>query len=649
MKRYIWILFLFLFPVLLFCQKKDLSEEIISIAEELTLEESNPEAVNMYLEQLHELSENPVNINSADESEISRLFFLSDFQVKALADYITTSGKIVSVFEIASIPGFDRQTVEMIIPFIELSQKDTFITDNFRLHSTFLTNIIIKPGEKDTSCLGPSYKLLSKYKLTAGRFTGGFTLEKDPGEYLTDFLSGYLSYTGKGFIRRVIAGDFSARFGQGMNINTGIHTGLSLTAPGYFAARNEIRPYTSTDENNFFRGAAAQFSLKKAGITLFISHNKIDATTSAIDDSAMLIAERFYETGLHNTASLMLKKDAVTETSYGINLTYNFRYVKAGLCWSESRLSLPLIPEKKDPENLYAFSGTRCTLFSGYYSSLINRLLLYGEFSLNDLHNYAMVQGAALKPSDRLTVNFLFRNYTPGYSSFHSNGPGSNSSNNNVQGILGNFIFEAARHLFISAGCDISHSPWLKYRTSFPSLARRTEIKLQYNPLENLTFNLSYNIRYALVNDDHGSGIAGIEEIKSRTLKGQVKYGFNERVSFLTRIDYKVADPSGSDGMLFLQDVVYNFTQVPVTLWFRYCIFNTDDWNSRLYTYENDLLNCFSIPALSGKGTRSYMMLKWEFGNRAELRLKYALTSLTTDKYTTEDKDEFKLQFRIWF
>ncbi len=152
-----------------------------------------------------------------------------------------------------------------------------------------------------------------------------------------------------------------------------------------------------------------------------------------------------------------------------------------------------------------------------------------------------------------------------------------------------------------------------------------------------------------MLNDDRTQGIPQIEEKESRWLKGQVKYSPGERLSFMTRIDYKTVQSSGSTGMLFLQDMSYSFRQIPVTLWFRYCIFNTDDWDSRLYTYENDLLYSFSIPALSGRGTRSYFMVKWEIGNRAELRAKYSLTSLISDKNKSEEKDELKLQFRVWF
>ena len=80
------------FPI--HCQETRLSESIISIAEELASDDSDSEAVGIYIENLYELVENPVNINSADEDEISRLFFLSDFQVKVLADYIRQNGKL---------------------------------------------------------------------------------------------------------------------------------------------------------------------------------------------------------------------------------------------------------------------------------------------------------------------------------------------------------------------------------------------------------------------------------------------------------------------------------------------------------------------------------------------------------------------------
>jgi len=637
------------------CQNEKLSQTLINIAEDLASDESDPEAASLFIEQLQELSDNPAMINSEDQTEISRLFFLSDFQIKALKNHVRSSGKIVSVYELAGIPGFDRQDAEMIIPFISLDAGNGRNNDSVRIRNTLLSNLIFKPGDIDTASPGSPLKFLIKYRLTAGHLNGGFTIEKDPGEKfiagsppLPDFLSAHLAWYSGGILKKIIVGDFAARFGQGTNVNTGIRTGISLTASGFMVGRDEIKPYTSTDENNFFRGAGAEFAFRKIGLLLFCSRNLIDATiTSGV--SSISYIENLYLSGLHNSSSSLLKKDVLTEIAYGMNLTCNLRSVKTGLSWSENRFSLPFNSEKENPEKLFDFEGSRNRIVSAYYNSLINRILLYGEFSMNFTRNFAVIQGVTLRPSDRLSINFLYRNYTPGFATFHGKGPGSSSNTSNEKGLLGNFTFEAARYLFISAGCDISKHPWPGYRSSFPSLAKKEEIRIRYLPSEKITFDLSYYFRYSMYNKVETTGIASIEEIRSKTYRLQIKYSPNESISSSTRIDHKITEPSGSKGTLLSQDVIYRCRQIPLTLWFRYCIFSTRDWDSRLYIYENDLLHGFSIPALSGEGTRSYAMLKWEIGDYTEMRVKYSITSLIENGNEFQDSDEIKMQFRVWF
>jgi len=143
--------------------------------------------------------------------------------------------------------------------------------------------------------------------------------------------------------------------------------------------------------------------------------------------------------------------------------------------------------------------------------------------------------------------------------------------------------------------------------------------------------------------------LAGIKELTTRTFKAVFRYSPSGNLFISTRIDYKRADETGSHGMMLLQDLKYSFRQMPVTIWLRHSVFRTDDWDSRIYAFENDLLHSFSIPALSGDGSRSYIMAEWEIGDKAELRVKYGVTSTTDDSGLTEDKDEIKFQFRFWF
>ncbi len=298
-----------------FGQDEKISDIISSIAEELADDETDPEAAAIYSEKLYDLIEKPVMINNADESELSRLFFLTDFQVKALADYIHSTGKIISLYEIASVPGFDRDLTRMISPFISLDAEKRVNSEPVRLKTNLLTSFSARFPSAVTASPGPPWKSLTRYKFAAGRFSGGFTAEKDAGEKLLsgrpplpDFLSASIAWTGKGIVRKLIAGDIGARFGMGTSINTGLRTGLSLTQSGYLSGGDEIKSYTSTDENIFFRGAAAQFQIRKTGLSFIYSVNRIDATLDTAENGSDLFIETFQRSGLHNTASSTREK-----------------------------------------------------------------------------------------------------------------------------------------------------------------------------------------------------------------------------------------------------------------------------------------------------------------------------------------------------
>jgi hypothetical protein len=654
MSRFFLILLLINLPPFAFSQETKISERIIAIAEELAAEESDPASPELFAEWLFDLSEDPVSINSANEKEISRLFFLTDFQVKVLADYVRTSGRIVSLFEIANIPGFDRESARILIPFITLENRITGFSDSTRFRHTLLTSFVYKTTDPDTSLPGSPWKILSRYKLTAGAFAAGFTAEKDPGEKLfsgspclPDFLSAYLTYKGSGIIKRIVIGDYSARFGQGTNINTGIRTGLSLTTPGYLAGRSEIRQYTSTDENNFFRGAAAELSFRKIDLSVFFSINKIDATLNDTAGSPISSIKSFYKTGLHNSPGTISKKDAVRETSFGMNLSYNFKNMRTGIVLSETGFSLPVVPDLNSPSAIYDFTGRKNTLATIYYNSLVKRFILYGEFSVSGENKYAFVQGITFRPADRLNINILYRNYSPGYISFHGNGPSGSSVNRNEYGILGNFTFEAARFLFVSAGTDMRNFPWLRYRCSSPSLAKRHEIRIKYLPLQKLSFEALYNYRFSVVDGQDENRIPRLAETVTQSVRGSFRYSPSEYLTIISRADYKLVKPSESKGMMLLQDINFRFRRLPVSIWMRYSIYNTGGFESGIYAWENDLLNSFSIPVLYGNGNRVYMMASWKIEDRMELRIKYGTTATTVTGSRMKNTGDFKIQFRV--
>lgn len=636
-------------------QTEDLNEFIVTMAEELAGDESGTGSLEEFTDRLHELSGEPVAINSNDRGELERLFFLSDFQLKVIADYSSEYGPMKTVYEIANIPGFDRATAEMMAPFITFGEKTSAGGRYLSWRNSLLTSASLRSTDMEPGRLGSPWKLLSKYRFSASSLSGGITAEKDAGESLPragtlapDFTSAYISYSGTGMVRKIVAGDYGIRFGMGSALNTGISTGLSLTSPGYMSGRNEIRPHTSADEYNYFRGVAAEVGKGRLGLTTWFSDNLVDAGLDGAEAGQASGIKNIYTSGLHNTPSLVIKKDRLREINYGASVSYDLKNLRLGILWSETRFpdGEGITGSEEDP---YSFSGNLNRNFSFTYKTVTGNIIAFGEFTLNNGDSHALVQGVSLRPSGRLTVNLLYRNYSPGYTTFHGRAPGTGSQTKNEQGLTGNFTLEAARNLFVSAGYNVSHYPWMRYRTSFPSYSGAGEIRLRYEPSSSFQMELSANLKETVTNNNSLNIIPGQSVLTTITCKLLVKYIFSEKLSLVTRIYYRTALPGNRVGTVLSHDLICSIPSLPVRLWLRFSPFRTEDWDTRLYVYENDLLQSYSIPALSGSGCRNYAMVRWDATENIKLIMKYGATVPFNDDGDRVFRDDFRIQLSLKF
>ncbi|NNC82110.1 MAG: helix-hairpin-helix domain-containing protein, partial [Flavobacteriales bacterium] len=75
---------------------------------------------------------------------------------------------------------------------------------------------------------------------------------------------------------------------------------------------------------------------------------------------------------------------------------------------------------------------------------------------------------------------------------------------------------------------------------------------------------------------------------------------------------------------ILYQDLLFRRKDFPVDLTLRYALFDTEDFDARLYAYENDVLYFYSIPAYSGTGVRYYAVVRVRLGRDLDLYVKYA-------------------------
>ena len=72
----------------------------------------------------------PVNLNTADETELKELRLLNDLQISNFIIYRRLLGKVISLYELQAIPSWDVPVIRKLLPFITIhspATKDDFI------------------------------------------------------------------------------------------------------------------------------------------------------------------------------------------------------------------------------------------------------------------------------------------------------------------------------------------------------------------------------------------------------------------------------------------------------------------------------------------------------------------------------------------
>ncbi|HNE28629.1 MAG TPA: helix-hairpin-helix domain-containing protein, partial [Saprospiraceae bacterium] len=86
---------------------------------------------------------------------------------------------------------------------------------------------------------------------------------------------------------------------------------------------------------------------------------------------------------------------------------------------------------------------------------------------------------------------------------------------------------------------------------------------------------------------------------------------------------FRVEDQARSQGFMVYQEAVYRQLGFPLSAVFRFGIFDTDNFETRVFAYENDIFSAYSVPSFSGRGTRWYLNLNWRVANGLRLEARY--------------------------
>lgn len=624
-------------------------ERLTAWLEEIASYEGNEYMISDFTSEIGDLLAHPVMLNIGTEQEISRLFFLTWYQQQSLADYIRRMGSIVSVNEIAYLPGFDRELALLLEPFISLAGSSREVNSYNR--TRMAAGYIFSQSYIQEKAPGPPWKTYLRGETGNKRVRAGFTTEKDQGEPLVhngfapDFLSGYITLNSGGYIRNITAGDFRVRFGQGLTSWTGYQAGISALAPLQIKGKASISPYVSTNENNFFRGVGITAGKENHTILAYLSVNRIDATTETDQESGEEVIRSFYSAGLHNSETTLEKRDRVTASSAGISYSVNGKRLRTGVSATASRFSLP-VAGTGESYDLYDFSGTTNIALSADHSLSLNKTIIYGEAAWNPGGGFAIIQGAGFVPAPGSSLNIMYTNIMKGYNSFNGMAAGRETVNNFREMVTLSFSFEPAPHVTVATGLLRRRDNWYGQWGSPPLTTTRYESEVRYTPSERTALSLSLRNRELTQSSSAERGVREVSESRYTNLRINLSLKPTKTFTLHSRAEFIRSGDGKDHGYLLLQGCRYTLPSFPLTIIPRISVWSTSGYDARIYAWEDDLLYSNTITPFYNSGYRSYILFSAGESSRIIVRFRAGFTHMEVPGLSEQENTEFRVEIR---
>src|SRR5690606_10803766 len=280
------------------------------------------------------------------------------------------------------------------------------------------------------------------------------------------------------------------------------------------------------------------------------------------------------------------------------------------------------------------------------YGYTYRNLHFFGEAAMNNNQYLAFINGLMISTSGNVDMSFLYRNISKGYQTMYGSAFTENSMPTNEKGFFAGISIKANAAWKIDAYTDIFRFPWLKSRVDAPSNGSEYFVQVTYRPNKQLDMYSRYKVESKYINfNPRNFPMKPIVNIPKQSWRFQLSYKVTPEISLKTRTEMSWYDKRGeaaSEGFLLYMDFFYKPNMKPLSGSIRLQYFDTDDYNSRLYAYENDLLYNYAIPVFYEKGYRYYLNLNYDVNKKLAFWFKIAQTLYSERESVGSGLDEIK-------
>lgn len=630
------------------------------------------------LEDLEFLKLHPLNLNTASSSDLQKLHILNDLQIAFLIQQKKLYGAFRIPQELYLIEGFDSILVKQLLQFTWLGpekQVNLFSIKTLQdsKNELLLQSDIDMPrrkgfieGKNGTPYAGPMESLYMRWEMrNENIFSAGITAQNDAGEPFFaspnrsgfDFYSFHLWAKPDKFIESFSIGDYKISTGLGLCLGSGFSILKSAEGISIPFGNNGLSPYRSSGENNFLRGIATVLHHGAFHSILFVSHKFIDGKLQNAESPDSCYLSSLPESGLHRTKGELASKHTTGEWIEGANFSFQNNNFSSGLNLISQQLQYPFYPDSL-AYNQYYFRGRNNYNLSGEYHWIGQKLTAAGEFAFCKSGGIGAIQQIEWIPSGQISFVLVARHYDRDFNSIKGNSFAATSHNRNETGIYSGTEVLFFSKIKLCMWMDKFRFPGINYRTSSSTHGSEWLVGTDYSISQNTTIHFSINQEqkeFNMINEQKEKMLTPVITTRSKI---NCKIKWNKNGYFKTEIDncqYKALQKE--TGWLFFQDIGWKSHSQKSNHWIRIAYFSTNSYNSRIYTYENDLLYLFSIPSFYGRGAHCAINSTFQLFPKTSIEIKASRTQRLdhlpcgsgNNKINGTSTNEIKIQLRMKF
>ena len=587
-------------------------------------------------EELCDLEEHPLDVNTITREDLERLPFLDAMDIENICYYVYRYAPLKSLGELAMIEGLDYAKRQLLTFFLYIGEtaepKYPKLENILKYGRSDLTVTGKEPFYKrkgdDNGYMGYPYRHNLRYNFHYSDYLkAGVVAAQDAGEPFFanknktgyDFYSFYLMLRKLGRFKTIALGRYRANFGLGLVINNDFMLGKAAAITTFGRSNTSFRAHSSTMSANYLQGAGATMTLAKGlDLSAFVSYRAIDATLNDEDGTIATIVDA----GYHRTVSELERKNNSKQFTTGAHLHYFNSGFHAGATFLFTSLDRNLRPNTNTLYRRFYASGNDFWNASVDYGYTGARFAVTGETATGDCGAIATLNSLTVKVSDVLSLMALQRFYGKKYYSLYAQSLSEGGHVQDESGVYAGLSWHPSRKLNMTFYTDFAYFAWPKFQASLASRSWDHLLTVSYD-MGQWQLAGRYRLKRRQKDNEDNTGLLYKTEHRGRLSAAYQ----NDRLQLKTQVDMVCSDfKKKSTGWMVAQYARYAFNKtINASLSIGY--FHTDDYDSRVYSYERGMLYTFNFPVFYGKGIRYTGMVRADISKDLMLQARLATTN----------------------